>query len=184
MKATAVRIRPRLQSAIRQPCFPRGSAPGADYSPECIPGIKEESAASILAEVGADMEQFPTAAQLSSWAGLCPANHESAGVKKSVRTNRGNVWLKTTLTQSAWAATNRKGSRLQSRYHALRARCGNKRAIVALGHTLLKTVHAVLSAKMPYREDPSIAREDRNLERAHHHLRCLKKLGYNTFAVE
>jgi len=93
-------------------------------------GIKEESAASILAEVGADMQQFPTSAQLSSWAGLCPANHESAGVKKSVRTNRGNVWLKTTLTQSAWAATNRKGSRLQSRYYALKARCGNKRAIV------------------------------------------------------
>src|SRR6202166_5151500 len=61
---------------------------------QSIPGIKEESAASILAEVGADMQQFPSAAQLSSWAGLCPANHESAGVKKSVRTNRGNVWLK------------------------------------------------------------------------------------------
>jgi transposase len=61
---------------------------------QSIPGIKEESAASILAEIGADMEQFPTAVQLSSWAGVCPANHESAGVKKSFRTNRGNVWLK------------------------------------------------------------------------------------------
>lgn len=120
---------------------------------QSIPGIKEESAVSILAEVGADMQQFPTAAQLSSWAGLCPANQESAGVKKSVRTNRGNVWLKITLTQSAWAATNRKGSQLQSRYHALKARCGNKRAIVALGHTLLKTIHAVLSAKRSYREE-------------------------------
>jgi transposase len=151
---------------------------------QSIPGIKEESAASILAEIGADMEQFPTAAQLSSWAGLCPANHESAGIKKSVRTNRGNVWLKTTLTQSAWAATNRKGSRLQSRYHALKARCGNKRAIVALGHTLLKTIHAVLSAKKPYRENPPTTPDDRNIERAQHHMRCLKKLGYSTFAVE
>ncbi len=112
-----------------------------------IPGVKEESAASILAEVSADMQQFPTAAQLSSQAGLCPANHESADIKKSVRTNRGNVWRKTTLTQSAWAATNRKGSRLRSRYHALRVRCGNKRAIVALGHMLLKIVHAVLSER-------------------------------------
>jgi len=151
---------------------------------QSIPGIKEESAASMLTEVGADTEQFPTAAQLSSWAGLCPANHESAGVKKSVRTNRGNVWLKTTLTQSAWAATNCKGSRLQSRYHALKARCGNKRAIVALGHTLLKTIHAVLSAKVPYREAPPITRDDSNVERVQHHILCPKKLGYNTLAGE
>lgn len=151
---------------------------------QSIPGIKEESAASILAEIGADMEQFPTAAQLSSWAGLCPANHESAGIKKSVRTNRGNVWLKTTLTQSAWAATNRKGSRLRSRYHSLKVRCGNKRAIVALGHTLLKTIYAVLSTKMPYQADSPITPDNRNTERAQHHIRCLKKLGYNTFAVE
>lgn len=151
---------------------------------QSIPGIKEESAASILAEVGADMQQFPTAAQLSSWAGLCPANHESAGVKKRVRTNRGNVWLKGTLTQSAWAATNRKGSRLQARYHALRVRCGNKRAIVALGHTLLITVHAVLSTRSPYREAPPIEQLERQEERARYHLRCLKKLGYPTLAAE
>jgi len=55
---------------------------------------------------------------------------------------------------------------------------------MALGHTLLKTIHAVLSAKMPYREDPLITRDDRHVERAQHHIRCLKKLGYNTFAVE
>jgi len=64
------------------------------------------------------------------------------------------------------AATNRKGSQLQSRYHALRARCGNKRAIVALGHMLLKMVHAVSSARLPYREDPLAPESRRNEERA------------------
>jgi transposase len=121
---------------------------------QSIPGIKEESAASILAEVGADMQQFPTAAQLSSRAG------------KRVRTNQGNVWLKGTLTQNAWAATNRKGSRLQARYHSLRVRCGNKRAIVALGHTLLITIHAVLSTRSPYREGPLPDETQRQEERA------------------
>jgi transposase len=151
---------------------------------QSIPGIKEESAASILAEIGADMQQFPSAAQLSSWAGLCPANHESAGVKKSVRPNRGNVWLKGTLTQSAWAATNRKGSRLQARYHSLRVRCGNKRALVALGHTLLITLHAVVSTRSPYREVPLTDETQRQEERARYHLRCLKKLGYPMLATE
>jgi len=92
--------------------------------------------------------------------------------------------LKTTLTQSAWAATNRKGSRLQSRYYALRARCGNKRAIVALGHTLLKTIYTVLSSGTPYREAPIGEEAERQEQRARYHLRCLRTLGYPTLAAE
>ena len=98
--------------------------------------------------------------------------------------NRGNVWLKGTLTQSAWAATNRKGSRLQARYHALRVRFGNKRAIVALGHTLLITIHAVLSTRSPYREAPPTEKTERQEERVRYHLRCLKKLGYPMLVAE
>ena len=65
-----------------------------------------------------------------------------------------------------------------------RVRCGNKRAIVALGHTLLITIHAVLSTRSPYREAPLTDETERQEERARYHLRCLKKLGYTTLAPE
>ena len=79
---------------------------------------------------------------------------------------------------------NRKGSRLQSRYYALKARCGNKPAIVALGHTLLKTVYSVLSSGKPYQETPIGAEAERQEQRAKYHLRCLRKLGYPILASE
>jgi transposase len=145
---------------------------------QTVPGIKQESAASILAEIGADMRQFPTSAHLSSWAGVCPGNNESAGIRKSSRTNRGNIWLRGTLTQCAWAATNKNNSRLKGRYNSLRVRCGNKRAIVALGHTLLITIYAVLSTRRPYQE-PIVQLDQQLRERKiQHHLHCLTKLGY------
>jgi transposase len=56
---------------------------------ETIPGVKEQGSASILAEIGADMEQFPSAEHLSSWAGMSPGNHESGGKKKRQRPHMG-----------------------------------------------------------------------------------------------
>ncbi len=73
-----------------------------------IPGLGNDSAATILAEIGTDMKQFPSAAHLSSWAGVCPGNNESAGKQRSGRTRKGNSWLRAALTQSAWAATRTK----------------------------------------------------------------------------
>jgi len=117
-----------------------------------IPGIEQRAAENIVAELGADMTPFPSAAHLASWVGICPGNHESAGKRRSGRTTQGNAWLRVTLVQCAWAASHTKGTYLSAQYKRLAARRGKKRALVAVGHTLLGIVYAVLKKKSTYRE--------------------------------
>jgi transposase len=109
-----------------------------------LPGIDRITAWTMVAELGTDMAQFPSAAHAASWAGLCPGQDESAGKRKSGRTRRGNVWLRRALTQAAWAASMTKGSYFKAFYHRLAARKGKKRAIVAVAHALLSTGYMLL----------------------------------------
>jgi transposase len=109
-----------------------------------IPGISELSARVILAEIGRDMSRLPSEGHLISWAGLCPRNDESAGKRRSTRMRKGAPWLKTTLTQCAWAAARKNGSYLQAQFHRLRARRGTKKAIGALAASILTAAYHML----------------------------------------
>ncbi|MEK7297585.1 MAG: IS110 family transposase [Planctomycetota bacterium] len=117
-----------------------------------IPGVEQRTAENLIAEIGNNMDQFPSAEHLASWAGMCPGNNESAGKRKSGTTPKGNRWLRRTLNQSAWAASHTKNTYLSAQYRRLASRRGKKRAIVAVGHTILKIVYHMLKHKVSYHD--------------------------------
>jgi transposase len=144
---------------------------------QTLPGIGQLSAATILAETGTDLASFPTAEQMSSWAGLCPGNRESAGIQKGRHTTHGNPYLRTALVQCAWSASRKQGSVFEMRFQQLLKRCGPKRAIVAVAHQMLIILYCMLNGKVPFRGAESAPQQRRRQKRAHHHLRCLRRLG-------
>src|SRR5436309_1119939 len=89
---------------------------------ETIPGVGRTAAQVLIAEIGVEMRVFPTSAHLASWAGQCPGNRESAGKHRSGKRRHGSKWLRTTLTESAKAASRRKDSYFSAQYARLRGR--------------------------------------------------------------
>jgi transposase len=104
---------------------------------DTIPGIDRDAAASIIAEIGPDMSVFPSDARLASWVGVCPANNESAGKKKSKRNRRGNKGLKSVLCQAGWAAIKKKNTRISAVYNRLMKRRGPQKANMGLAHLMV-----------------------------------------------
>jgi transposase len=119
---------------------------------DTIPGVDRRTAEIVLAEIGLDMSQFPTADDLTSWAGFAPGNHQSGGKRYSGRTTKGNRPIGAALNQAAWAASRTKDTFLKARYHRLAARRGKKRAIVALGRSILVSIWHMLSRREPYQD--------------------------------
>jgi transposase len=111
-----------------------------------IPGIKRDSAITILSEIGTNMSQFGSSKRLCSWAGLTPGNNESAGKKKSVRITRAGVYLKPILVEVAHAAVkDTKNPYYRIKYERISKRRGKKRAIIAIARMILTAVYFMLT---------------------------------------
>lgn len=112
------------------------------------------SAISIISEIGVNMEAFPSAKHLCSWAGLTPTNNESAGKKKSVRISKAGCYIKPLLVQCANSVVKSdKHPEIRNRYLRLRKRRGHKKAIIAIARMLLTALYNMLKKKEHYNAD-------------------------------
>jgi transposase len=125
---------------------------------QTIPGIDAVGAALLIIEIGIDMQQFGSREQFCSWAGMCPGNNESAGKKKSGKTPKGSKQLRYILCEAANAAS-KTDCQFQHKYKSLMIRRGHKKAIVAVGHKMLRVIFSRLKTGEAYK-DPQIDYEE------------------------
>jgi len=143
-----------------------------------IPGVNQTSSAIMIAEFGTDMSVFPTDNHLSSWAGVSPGNNESAGKKKRTGTTSGNKALKSVLCECAWAASKTKNTRLSATFWRWVKRMGKKKALVALGHLILRIAYKILATREPYKELGTEYLADREREKELYAIKQLQAKGY------
>lgn len=146
---------------------------------DSIPGIATRMAEQMLAELGTNIkDQFPSAAQMCSWAGLVPGNNESAGKRKSSKTRNGNKYLKSALIEAAHSVRGSKNY-LGALYRRMAARKGRKRAAIVVAHAILRISYYLLTRKEMYvdlGEDHFDRQRKQSIVR--HSLRRLESLGY------
>jgi transposase len=146
-----------------------------------IPGVGQVAARLLLAELGTDMTRFPTAGHLVSWAKFAPGVKESAGKHKgSGSTGHGNPYLARVLGEAAVAAS-KTDTFLGERYRRIARRRGKRRAIVAVGRSILVIVWHLLADPTARFQDLGAGFYDTriNAERARrNHIRQLEALGY------
>jgi transposase len=146
---------------------------------DSIPGIAQRTAEVMIAEIGVDMRQFPTAQHLASWAGLCPGQNDSAGKHKSGRIRPGNRWLRMALIEAASLASRSRTTAFGARYRRIARHRGHKKAVVAVAHAMLVTAYHLLHRGMDYREPGVDYFDRRHAERAKRHaVRALERQGY------
>jgi transposase len=145
---------------------------------QSIPGVAFHTAAVWIAEVGTDVNAFPTDAALASWAGVSPGNNESAGKRRNCHTTPGNVHLRTALVEAAHCAARAKGTYLREKFYRLRARRGSKRAAVAVARKILIAAYHMLQTNQPYKDLGDVYLDKLHTHKLTHSLlRRLKRLG-------
>ena len=145
---------------------------------DTIPGVDRRSGQDLTAEIGVNMDQFPSHKHLCSWSGMSPGNNESAGKRYSGRTPKGNKWLKAICVECGHAAGRTKETYLGALYHRLAGRKGKKRAAVAAGHSILEAAYFILRDKVGYRDlGPDHFDKINRKHIIRYHVRRLQSLG-------
>jgi transposase len=147
LEGLIARLEERIAEAIKPMAEVAGRLRG-------IPGVGQRAAEVILGEIGPDVATFPTAAHLSSWAGLCPGNNESAGKRRSGKTTKGSQWLRPVLVQVAWATSHTKETVFRACYQRWIKRMGKKKALVAVAHKILVVIWHLLKKGTSYNAGP------------------------------
>jgi transposase len=144
-----------------------------------VTGINQRIAQIVVAELGLQLDQFPSEGHLVSWAGLCPEAKISAGKRLSTKTGKGNRWLRQALIEAAHGAARSKSTYLGAYYQRLKKRMGSKKAIVALAHRILVIIYHLLKEDQPYRElGPGHADEQAAESSKRWAIRRLEQLGF------